>query len=130
MTGKRIMLIEDTALHRKLYAAWLRAGGHVPIVVADERTAFAAVEEAMPDAVIVDIRLPTISGLEIIEGLKARARVCDIPLLALTVLDSPQDRAACLAAGADAYLAKPSHMQVFLQQIQRLLGDGGVPHPA
>ena len=118
---KCILLVEDTASHRKLYASWLRIGGYDPHVLADERTAQAVAEELNPAAIIVDIRLPNISGLDVIEGLKTASRTRAIPVMALTVLDSPTDRGACLAAGADAFVTKPDHIATFLDRIAALL---------
>lgn len=118
---KCILLVEDTASHRKLYASWLTIGGYEPHVLADERTAQRAAEELRPAAIIVDIRLPNISGLDVIEGLKADARTRAIPVMALTVLDSPADKDACLAAGADVFVTKPDHIATFLDRIAALL---------
>ncbi len=118
---KCIMLVEDTASHRKLYASWLRIGGYEPHVLEDERAAQRAAEELTPAAIIVDIRLPNISGLDVIEGLKSAERTRAIPVMALTVLDSPTDKDACLAAGADVFVTKPDHIATFLDRIATLL---------
>ena len=118
---KRIMLVEDTASHRKLYASWLRIGGYDPHVLADERTVQQVVEDVRPAAIIVDIRLPNVSGLDVIEGLKSDERTRAIPVMALTVLDSQTDRQACLDAGADAFVTKPDRIKTFLDRIATLL---------
>lgn len=115
------MLVEDTASHRKLYASWLHIGGYDAHVLSDERDAQRCAESIQPAAIIVDIRLPNISGLDVIEGLKASAMTRSIPVMALTVLDSPQDKEACLAAGADAFVTKPDHIATFLERISGLL---------
>ncbi|WP_028056828.1 response regulator transcription factor [Sphingomonas phyllosphaerae] len=118
---KCIMLVEDTASHRKLYASWLKIGGYDPHVLGDERVAQRMAEELRPAAIIVDIRLPNISGLDVIEGLKADERTRAIPVMALTVLDSATDKDACLAAGADVFVTKPDHIATFLDRIAALL---------
>lgn len=118
---KRIMVVEDTASHRKLYSSWLRIGGYEAHMLADERDAQRCAEELRPDAIIVDIRLPNISGLDVIGQLKTAAATSAIPVMALTVLDSPQDRDACLAAGADAFVTKPDRIASFLERLSGLL---------
>lgn len=118
---KRIMLVEDTASHRKLYASWLRIGGYDPHVLADERAVQQTVEDVRPAAIIVDIRLPNVSGLDVIEGLKSDERTRAIPVMALTVLDSQTDRQACLDAGADVFVTKPDRIATFLDRIATLL---------
>ena len=60
--SKLIMLIEDTALHRKLFTIWLQMDGHVVHVVADERMAHTEAVSVRPDLIIADIRLPHIDG--------------------------------------------------------------------
>lgn len=121
---KRIMLVEDTASHRKLYASWLRIGGYDPHVLADERTVQETAGQVRPAAIIVDIRLPNVSGLDVIEGLKSDERTRAIPVMALTVLDSATDRQACLAAGADVFVTKPDRIATFLDRIAALLDQG------
>jgi two-component system OmpR family response regulator len=119
---KRIMLVEDTASHRKLYSSWLRIGGYDPHVLDDERTVQKAAEKVRPAAIIVDIRLPNVSGLDVIEALKTDTRTRAIPVMALTVLDSASDRRACLDAGADVFVTKPDRIATFLDRIAALLG--------
>lgn len=118
---KRIMLVEDTASHRKLYASWLRIGGYDPHVLADERTVQQVVEDVRPAAIIVDIRLPNVSGLDVIETLKGAPTTRAIPVMALTVLQSQHDMEACYAAGADAFVSKPDHIASFLDKVSNLL---------
>lgn len=118
---KCIMLVEDTPSHRKLYTSWLGIGGYEACVCEDEREAQSCAEQMRPDAIIVDIRLPNVSGLDVIEGLKTSAATRTIPVMALTVLGTKQDREACLAAGADAFVTKPDHIATFLDRISGLL---------
>ncbi|KQN93960.1 hypothetical protein ASE95_03445 [Sphingomonas sp. Leaf231] len=118
---KCILLVEDTASHRKLYASWLKIGGYEAHVLADERNAQRVAEELSPAAIIVDIRLPNISGLDVIEGLKRTELTRSIPVMALTVLDSLADQEACFAAGADVFVTKPDRIATFLDRIAALL---------
>lgn len=121
MEKKRILLVEDTPSHRKLYSSWLGIGGYDARVIEDERETQRCAEALKPSAIIVDIRLPNLSGLDVIETLKAADGTRAIPILALTVLGSEQDRAACLAAGADAFLSKPNHIATFLETVTDLV---------
>lgn len=111
---QQVLLIEDTPSHQKLYSLWLRIGGYRTSVLADERMALENAARLQPDLIIVDIRLPHISGLDIIEALKAQEATRHIPILALTVLDSRQDKQACYDAGADAFASKSIQIQPFL----------------
>ena len=118
---KRIMLVEDDPSHRKLYSSWLKIGGYDPRVIDDERGALDAAATIAPDAIIVDIRLPNVSGLDVIETLKGAPATRAIPVMALTVLQSQHDMDACYAAGADAFVSKPDHIASFLDKVSGLL---------
>ena len=107
----RVMVVEDNPLLCKLYDAWLGNSGFHAIIVPDERAAQSVAIEERPDIALVDIRLPHISGLDIIEGLKRSEVTGDIPVMAVTVLSSRRDEEACMAAGADHFMTKPASMQ-------------------
>lgn len=117
--SKTIMLIEDTALHRKLFTIWLQMDGHVVHVVADERMAHTEAVAVQPDLIIADIRLPHIDGKDVIRTLKSRAETSHIPVVALTVLNSREDQEACLAAGADTFLNKDTRRTDLLDTVRR-----------
>lgn len=127
---KQILLVEDTVSHQRLYSLWLKIGGYRSAIVKDERIAVSEAARLQPDLVIVDIRLPYISGLDIIEALKASADTGHIPILALTVLDRHEAEAACYAAGADAFALKPIEMDGFLQSIARCWQRDALPIPS
>nr|WP_245196497.1 response regulator [Sphingomonas jejuensis] len=114
------MLVEDNHLHQKLYCAWLELGGHRVTTVSDGRKAVGRIAEEKPDLVIMDIRLPPLSGLDLIAACKDAPEVAAIPILALTVCDAPEDEADCLAAGAEAYLSKTVTMTDFLGVVSSL----------
>lgn len=118
---KCVLLVEDTPSHRKLYSSWLTIGGYEPRIIDDERDAQRCAEALKPSAIIVDIRLPNISGLDVIETLKSAEGTRAIPVLALTVLGSAYDKEACLDAGADAFMSKPTHIGPFLDTVTRLV---------
>lgn len=118
----RVMVIEDDPLHRKLYEAWLKEAGFEAIIISDERAAQGVANEQRPDIALVDIRLPHISGLDIIESLKASAATASTPVMAVTVLSSRSDEEACFAAGADHFMTKPTNMHALTKAIVNLVG--------
>ena len=74
----------------------------------------------MPSAVLMDIQMPRINGLEVLRQLRAEAATAHLPMVALTALAMPGDRERCLAAGADAYLSKPVRLGDVLALVRRL----------
>jgi two-component system cell cycle response regulator DivK len=121
--SKRVMLIEDEPLHRKLYTIWLQLGGHTVHTVTDERVAYVEAAKVRPDVIIADIRLPHLDGREVIRTLKARHDTNHIPVLALSVLNTIDDEDACYKAGADVFLNKRVGREALLAAVGRLCGS-------
>ena len=118
----KLVIIDDHEALREGLAALLGHGGMEVVGAAGNVAAGVdLVEHTHPDVAIVDIRLPNVSGLDVIEGLKSDERTRAIPVMALTVLDSQTDRQACLDAGADVFVTKPDRIATFLDRIATLL---------
>jgi CheY-like chemotaxis protein len=107
----QVMVVEDDARHRRRFAAWLEVAGFNVVLVSDERTAIAVTTARRPDVALVDIRLPHISGLDVIMRIRSATIGRPLPVVAISVLSSRADEEACLAAGADRFLRKPARMQ-------------------
>lgn len=120
--SKLIMLIEDTALHRKLFTIWMEMDGHTVHAISDERLTYTEAARVRPDIVVADIRLPHMDGKDIIRTLKAGRDTHHIPVIAWTVLDSRQDREACYAAGADVFLNKGASRTAISQAVLGRMG--------
>ncbi len=73
----------------------------------DGRSALEIVNAHSPDAVLLDIRLPDMSGLEVLRILRSKPDQRLLPVIAVTALSMQGDRERCMEAGATAYLAKP-----------------------
>ena len=76
----------------------------------------------LPALMILDIQLPSLSGLEVIRQMRADVALRTMPIIALTALVMPGDRERCLQAGANAYLAKPVQLTTLLTTIAAQLG--------
>ena len=77
------------------------------VAVKDGAEAIAAVRDTAFDLVLMDVRMPGVDGLAATRRIRRLARGTGVPIIALSASGSPEDEAACLAAGADAYLSKP-----------------------
>jgi len=105
--GPRILVVEDNPSNGELVADLLKVNGYRVEIAADAAGAFRRIEAGPPDLIIMDIQLPEMDGLEATRALKSRPETRDIPILALTALAMKGDRDRILAAGCDAYMAKP-----------------------
>lgn len=103
---RRVLVVEDDSTLRTLFRRRAeRAGLHVlEAVTSAQGSALAVVER--PDLVLLDLRLPDGSGLQLIEQLKADARTTHIPVVAWSGNDAETSEAAVIRAGAAAYFEK------------------------
>lgn len=119
--AKRIMVVEDNDLNRKLFCDVLKSQGFTVEPVGDGLEALDKARSFVPNLMIMDIQLPNISGLELIEGAKADPLLRAIPVLAVTAYAGKGDEDRIREAGADGYLAKPVSIGPFMAAVKRLL---------
>lgn len=123
----KILVVEDNALNIKLFCDLLTAHGHEAEAVTDSREALDSARAFKPDLVITDIQLPHISGLELIELLKADPDLAHVPIMAVTAYAASGDEERFRAAGAQAYVSKPISVVRFVESVTELLESAGVP---
>ncbi|BFU43177.1 response regulator transcription factor [Krasilnikovia sp. MM14-A1004] len=115
----RILVVDDDAAVRDSLARTLRFEGYEIDTATDGREALDAVGAREPDAMILDVSMPNLDGLQACRQLRASGML--LPVLMLTARDSVGDRVAGLDAGADDYLVKPFALQELLARLRALL---------
>jgi CheY-like chemotaxis protein len=107
------LLAEDNLVNQRLAVRLLEKRGHSVVVANDGRQALRLVQDGKPgefDAVLLDIQMPEMDGFEMLAGIREneiRHGKKWLPVIALTAHAMKGDRERCLAAGMDAYIAKP-----------------------
>jgi two-component system cell cycle response regulator DivK len=119
--GQKILVVEDNELNLKLFCDLLRAHGYAAEPVRDGREAVARARAFQPDLVVMDIQMPYISGLELIEQLKADAELRPIPIMAVTAYAAKGDEERIRDAGAEGYVSKPISVIRFVEAVRALL---------
>ncbi|MBX9884676.1 MAG: response regulator [Novosphingobium sp.] len=119
--AKRILVVEDNDLNRKLFCDVLKAGGFAVEPLGDGRDVLVRAREFVPNLIIMDIQLPNISGLELIEALKGDPELRPIPILAVTAYAGKGDEERIREAGAEGYLAKPVSITPFMAAVRALV---------
>lgn len=122
--GRLILVVEDSPTNLMLTRAVLQRAGYD---VAEARTAEDALEQlqrARPVLILMDIHLPGIDGLTLTRRLKADPATADIPIVALTAHAMKDDQQRALAAGCDAYIAKPFSTRSLAGEIAAFLNRG------
>ena len=110
----RVLVVDDETQIRRTVGINLQAHGfEIDLAETGER-ALELAARRRPDVVIVDLGLPGISGIEVIEGIRGWSRV---PIIVLSVRDTEADKVAALNAGADDYVTKPFGMDELLARL-------------
>jgi two-component system cell cycle response regulator DivK len=122
----KILVVEDNALNIKLFCDLLTAHGHETEPVLDSREALDAARAFHPDLVITDIQLPHITGIELMEMMRADDELKTVPIMAVTAYSAVGDDERIKAAGAQAYVAKPISVMRFAETVDQLLEAGPI----
>jgi two-component system, cell cycle response regulator DivK len=119
--GQKILVVEDNELNLKLFCDLLRAHAYQAEPVRDGREAVARARSFAPDLIVMDIQMPHISGLELIEQIKADAELKPIPIMAVTAYAAKGDEERIRDAGAEGYVSKPISVLRFVEAVRALL---------
>jgi len=115
----RVLLVDDEPALTNLVKMALHYEGWVVDVAHDGRDAIAKFENVSPDVLVLDIMLPDVDGLRILQ--RIRESDAYTPTLFLTARDSVVDRVTCLTAGADDYMTKPFSLEELVARLRGLL---------
>ena len=119
----RLLVIEDDAILRESLARKLGEAGFAVEQAADGKEGLYFAEEYPVDLAIIDLGLPGMSGLEIIEKVREQGKT--YPILILTARDRWEDKVDGLSAGADDYVVKPFHFEEVSARVNALLRRSG-----
>jgi two-component system, OmpR family, response regulator len=119
----RVLVVDDESTLAELLSMALRYEGWEVRSAGDGISALRAAREFQPDAVILDIMLPDMDGLEVLRRLHVDSP--DVPVLFLTAKDSVEDRIAGLTAGGDDYVTKPFSLEELVARLRGLMRRAG-----
>jgi two-component system, OmpR family, response regulator len=116
--------VDDEPVLAEMITMALRYEGWDVTAASDGASAVAAARDARPDAVVLDVMLPDMSGLEVLG--KLRDHLPGLPVLLLTARDAVEDRIAGLSAGGDDYVTKPFSLEEVVLRLRGLLRRNGI----
>ena len=119
--GQKILVVEDNELNLKLFCDLLRAHGYEAEPVRDGREAVERARGFAPDLIVMDIQMPHVSGLELIEQLKGDSELRRTPIMAVTAYAAKGDEERIREAGAEGYVSKPISVMRFVEAVRALL---------
>mgnify|MGYP001819202926 CR=1 FL=1 len=118
---KKVLVVEDNDLNRKLFCDLLKAHDYEPQPLGDGREAVETAQSQSPDLIIMDIQMPHVSGLDLIGALKQDAELKSIPIMAVTAYAAKGDEERIRAAGAESYVSKPISVVKFIEEVKALI---------
>lgn len=105
-TGSSILIIDDDLTLREMYEEYLKAGGYSVIAAQDGEEGLDKARETKPTAILLDLMMPKINGIEVLRQLKADETLKNIPVIVFTALIQDLEKQESFAAGASDYVVK------------------------
>jgi DNA-binding response OmpR family regulator len=125
----RILIVEDDPDLRTILKLQL-AGRGFEIAEADNGAeGFRAIQDAVPDCVILDLMMPVMDGFGFLKRVRSIIHTQDVPILILTASEDERNRVRGFQYQADAYMSKPYDLEKLTRQVEKLLQKAAVPQP-
>ena len=119
--ARTVLLVEDSDAIRDAFTILLEDAGYTVLGAGTGREALRLAAERAPDLMLLDMGLPDMHGLEVVQQVKSDPATAGIAVVAVTGRDEEADRRACLAAGCTAYLVKPVNTQKLVRDLPGFL---------
>jgi twitching motility two-component system response regulator PilH len=120
-TGPRVLVVEDDPTQLRWMAGVLEAQGYAVVAAADGDDAETKAVVERPDCIVLDVVLPKLNGFQVCRHLKHLPETSAIPVILVSVKDTPADRQWGLQQGAALYLAKPFQAEALVRGIRSVL---------
>ena len=120
---RRILVVEDDRLSLIVLRQLLMAQGYEILQSSEGWDGINRARNEQPDLIVMDIKLPDISGLDAVLLLKKDDQTKNIPIIAVTAFVTPANKADALRSGCDAYIAKPVNMKNLLLTVEVFLSS-------
>jgi len=122
-----VLVVEDNERNRKLVRTILEFRGYEVTELDDGEHVVRTAKECKPVLVLMDIELQKVDGITALGMLRADAETAAIPVAAVTASVTPGERDRVVAAGFNAYIAKPIDVASFAEEVDKLSGKVGAP---
>ena len=119
--SKTILIVEDNDLNMKLFHDLLEIHGYKILQAVDGMKGLNLARQHRPDLILMDIQLPTVSGLAVAKSIKQDDNLKGIPIIAVTAFAMKGDEDRIREAGCEAYIAKPISTPDFLRTVEQFL---------
>ena len=119
----KILVAEDNTINQRVVVGLLTQLGHTGVVVGDGEKALKCLSKLHFDAVLMDVMMPQMDGLEALAAIRAQEASTGkhLPVLMATSHDEPGDGERFRRAGADGYIPKPLHLETLHTELERVI---------
>ncbi len=122
----RVLVIEDNDDNMELTCFILNAEGYDTIRADTGRAGCAAALQQLPDFIVLDIQLPDMNGLDVVNTIRGAEQTRHIPVIAMTSYAMSGDRERMLGAGCNGYIEKPIDPDTVVSQMQKFIAEAGI----
>ena len=119
LRGIRVLVVEDNLVNQMVVCNFLKLADIEPVVANNGREALDRLEAESYDAVLMDVNMPVMGGIEATKCIRAREEFARLPIIALTAGVTPEEREKCLSSGMDDFLTKPVRPDVLIEALRR-----------
>ncbi len=116
-----LLVVDDSELNRDMLTRYLKRQGHAVMTADNGRKAIDLLKEHAFDLIVLDIMMPEMNGVQVLEYLKAHDAWSDIPVIVISALDEMDSVVQCIQLGAEDYLLKPFNQVLLNARIQTCL---------
>ncbi len=116
-----LLVVDDNEMNRDMLSRRLKSRGYIVETAEDGYEALAMIDKGAFDLVLLDVMMPGISGLEVLEKLRVDKGPAELPVIMATAKDTSEDIVAALKLGANDYVTKPLDFRVVLARVQSAL---------
>lgn len=116
--SENILIVDDTPANLKLLSQILSKNGYCTRVASNGSHALSSVELALPDLILLDVKMPGLNGYEVCEKLKRSEKTQDIPVIFISALDDLKDKLQGFRAGGLDYITKPFQVEEVLARVK------------
>lgn len=115
----KVLIVEDNPMNMRLIEMILKSDNYLLLKASDGEEALAIATIDHPDLILMDVRLPKLSGLEVAKRLREKARFSHTPIIAITAHAMKGDEEKATQAGCNGYISKP----IDTRQLPQLVAD-------
>ena len=117
LTDIRILVVEDNRINQQVVKGFLNLSGIIVEIANNGKEAIALLENRVFDAVLMDVHMPILDGLEATKLIRSQARFATLPVIALTAGVTKEERERCMASGMNDFIAKPINPKTLISTL-------------